>query len=157
MNREQEEALAALFALVPRAQPVTANGALNHTPALLETWFGLSSAQAQAWLSGLNDQRRNVETQFIEWAADNPLDSAFVFLGTAAAAFYAAEKGINPRIETYVDAFYFISTCASVGYADIFAVTQTGRSIAALVMIIGPSLADRTLNPAVIKRDQGKE
>jgi hypothetical protein len=45
-----------------------------------------------------------------------------------------------------VDAFYYISTCASVGYADIFAVTQAGRAIAALVMIIGPALTTNSLN-----------
>ena len=43
-------------------------------------------------------------------------------------------------------AFYYITTCASVGYADVFAVTQPGRAIAALVMIIGPALTNRVLD-----------
>jgi hypothetical protein len=68
------------------------------------------------------------------------------FLAASSAAFYAAEKDQNPRIKTYIDAFYYISTCASVGYADIFAATQTGRAIAALVMIVGPALAARSLD-----------
>jgi hypothetical protein len=37
----------------------------------------------------------------------------------------------------HIDAFY-ISICASVGYADIFAATQMGRATVALVMIVGP-------------------
>jgi hypothetical protein len=67
-------------------------------------------------------------------------------LGGAALAFYQAEKGVNPKIETFTDAFYYISTCASVGYADIFAQTQTGKAIASFVMIIGPALAAKSLD-----------
>ena len=48
--------------------------------------------------------------------------------------------GVNSHIKTFVDAFYYGATCASVGYVDIFALTQTGRAIAALVMILGPGL-----------------
>ena len=75
-----------------------------------------------------------------------PLDSAVAFLATAALAFYAAEKGVNPKIKTYIDTFYYIATCASIGYADIFAATQTGRGIATFVMIVGPALAARSLD-----------
>jgi hypothetical protein len=53
---------------------------------------------------------------------------------------------VNPKITSYVDAFYYIATCASVGYADIFAATQTGRAIAAMVMIVGPALTSRALD-----------
>ena len=73
------------------------------------------------------------------------MDAAFEFLGAAALAFYLAERGVNPKVETYVDAFYYIATCASVGYADIFAATQAGRAIAALVMVVGPALAAKAL------------
>jgi len=52
------------------------------------------------------------------------------------ATFYLAERGTNPKIKTLVDALYYISTCLSVGYADIFAQTQTGRAIATLVMTV---------------------
>ena len=76
----------------------------------------------------------------------NPLDAAVTFLAAASYAFYVAEKDVNPKIKTYIDAFYYISTCASVGYADIFAATQTGRAIAGLVMIVGPALTNRALD-----------
>ncbi|MFT3894408.1 MAG: ion channel [Anaerolineales bacterium] len=67
-------------------------------------------------------------------------------MGVAAWAFYQAEKGVNPKIKAYIDSFYYISTCASVGYADVFAVTQPGKTITAIVMMIGPSLTGRALN-----------
>ncbi|RWZ25404.1 ion channel, partial [Escherichia coli] len=58
---------------------------------------------------------------------------------------YLAEKHANPKIKTFTDAFYYISTCASVGFADIFAVTQSGKAIASLVMTVGPSLTAKAL------------
>ena len=71
------------------------------------------------------------------------------FIATAAAAFYVVEKDANPKIKGYIDAFYYIATCDSVGYADIFAATQTGRAVAALVMILGSALTSRALNRPV--------
>ncbi|MBP7691611.1 MAG: two pore domain potassium channel family protein [Anaerolineales bacterium] len=89
------------------------------------------------------------------WATRDPLTALAQFLAAAALALYAAEQGANPRIRTYVDAFYYISTCASVGYADIFAVTQAGRAIAALVMMVGPALAARALKAPQAPVPQG--
>ncbi len=142
LTPEQEQALNELLGHVPaQVEPTKPN-----SPGLLETWLGLSDEQIQNKLLALATQKEKAEGMFLDWVEGNPLDAAFVFLGAASAAFYRAEKGINPRINTYTDAFYYISTCASVGYADIFAVTQTGKAIAALVMIVGPALADRSLN-----------
>jgi voltage-gated potassium channel len=73
------------------------------------------------------------------------MESLAGFLLGASAAFYLAEREINPKINTFVDALYYISTCLSVGYADVFAQTQTGRAIATLAMTIGPSLASNSL------------
>ena len=70
-------------------------------------------------------------------------------MGAAALAFFQAERGINPKINSYMDAYYYISTCASVGYADVFAVTQMGKAIAALVMTVGPALAAKALDRPV--------
>ncbi len=46
-----------------------------------------------------------------------------------------------------MDALYYISTCLSVGYADIFAQTQSGKLIATLTMTIGPALTSNALDP----------
>jgi hypothetical protein len=86
------------------------------------------------------------EQQLLDFSKRYPMDAAFGFLTASSIAFYAAEKDVNPRIKTFVDAFYYIATCASVGYADIFALTQSGRAIASLVMILGPALTNSILD-----------
>lgn len=129
---EQQQAL---DRLVPKTQPD-----------FVETWFGVSRAQLTGVLAAALAQKKGQEQEWRARVARNPLDATFEFLSAAALAFYAVEKDANPKVRTYVDAFYYISTCASVGYADIFAVTQTGRAIAALVMSLGPALTSRALD-----------
>lgn len=138
LTLQEQLALDELMAAVPKpaAEPVD----------LLE---GITGVSAETWkqrLFQVAQKKDSLELAFVEWAGRNPMDAAFVFLGAAAAAFYQAEKDENPKVQTYTDAFYYIATSASVGYADIFAVTQTGKAIAALVMIVGPSLAARVLD-----------
>jgi hypothetical protein len=106
----------------------------------------LSGAQLRQEWQKLLDVKNGWESHFLDWAETNPMETAYSFLASSAVAFYFAEKDSNPQVNTYVDAFHYIATCASVGYADIFPVTQTGKAIAALVMVIGPSVADRSLN-----------
>jgi hypothetical protein len=143
LTPEQQQALDALFAYVP--QP--SNG--QRAPAqadFLQTWFGVSGGDLVAKLRALFDKKDAFESRLLDLVEHNPLDAAVTFLAGASYAFYLAEKDSNPRIKTYIDSFYYISTCASVGYADIFAATQTGRAIAAFVMIVGPALAARSLD-----------
>jgi hypothetical protein len=142
LSREESRALDELMAamLVQSQTPAPGDDLLS----------GLTGVPAAIWkerLMGLLARKDDLQAQFLRWARRNPMDSAFVFLGASAAAFYQAERGVNPKINSYVDAFYYIATCASVGYADIFAVTQSGKSIAALVMIVGPSLTAGVLGP----------
>ncbi|HRQ36414.1 MAG TPA: ion channel [Chloroflexota bacterium] len=150
LTPEQQEALDQLF---PPAKNGNGNGSAVPVPSaladLLQAWLGISGEQVQRYLEMLLRQRLDWEGRFLDWAEGNPMESAFGFLGAAAAAFYAAERVENPKIKTYIDAFYYIATCASVGYADVFAVTQRGKAIAALVMVVGPGLADRALNRPV--------
>lgn len=138
LTPQEQQSLDELMAAVPKptAGPID----------LLE---GITGVSAQAWrerLLQVLQKKDALELAFLQWAGHNHMDAAFAFLGAAAVAFFRAEKDENPKIRTYIDAFYYIATCASVGYADVFAVTQTGKSIAALVMIIGPSLAARVLD-----------
>jgi hypothetical protein len=139
----QEQALDQLIAQMRLAQskpePVP-------QPDMLQTWLGISQADLSEKIFALLGQKDEYEKRFLDWVNANPLEANVEFLGLAAWAFYQVEKGVNPKIQTYVDSFYYISTCASVGYADIFAVTQTGRVIAAIVMMIGPSFTGRALN-----------
>ncbi len=137
----QEQALDQLVAQMRQAQSKPAP-----QPDMLQTWLGISQADLREKIFALLGQKDEYEKRFRDWVNANPLDANAEFLGLAAWAFYQAEKDANPKIKTYVDAFYYISTCASVGFADMFAVTQVGRTIAAIVMMVGPSLTARALN-----------
>jgi hypothetical protein len=77
----------------------------------------------------------------------DPFDATVVTVLGGAFLFYLAEKDRNPKIETYWDALVFISTCLSVGYADIFARTPAGQAIASAVMTIGPAISGAIFDP----------
>jgi len=116
-------------------------------PDMLKTFTGISSAQVvEAWRVVV-DKRGEVESEIVERLTRYPMESLVGFLLGASAAFYLAEREENPKIKTFVDALYYVSTCLSVGYADIFAQTQAGRAIATLVMTVGPSMTGELLDP----------
>ena len=117
------------------------------TPDMLKTFTGISSVQVvEAWRVVM-DRRGEIESEIVERLTRYPMESLAGFLLGTSAAFYLAEREANPKIKTFVDALYYISTCLSVGYADIFAQTQAGRAIATLVMTVGPSLTGELLDP----------
>lgn len=114
---------------------------------MLHAFTGISSARVIDALRAAIDGRTGLEAALAEWLTQNPMESVFGFLLGTSAAFYLAERQVNPKVRTFVDALYYISTCMSVGYADIFTQTQAGRAIAALVMAVGPSLTSEFLDP----------
>jgi hypothetical protein len=132
LTDEQTRALDALF-------PPKPAGAL-------ETWLGLAPGQASAIVQRLLEGKDAVIDIALQHAERRPLESMVTFVAASALAFQRAEQGANPRVTSYIDAFYYISTCISVGYADIFAVTPQGKSIAALAMMVGPALAAKALD-----------
>ncbi len=67
------------------------------------------------------------------------------FVCAAAVLFLCAEEGHNPSVRTYWDALHYVSTSLSVGYANIYPVTQAGRAIGAVVQMVGPALSARAL------------
>ena len=79
--------------------------------------------------------------------ANDPFDATVVTVLGGAFLFYVAERGQNPKVTSYWDALVFISTCLSVGYADIFAKTPAGKAIAAAVMTLGPAMSGALLDP----------
>jgi hypothetical protein len=151
LNPEQELALQELLAAMPGKQPPAQPAPTPGSPldGLLETWLGITARDVQGKLDGILAGKDDLQARLRGWTETQPMDSAFGFIAAASIGFYAAERGVNPRIKTLIDAYYYIATCASVGYADIFAATQTGRAIAALVMIVGPALAARVLDRPV--------
>lgn len=113
----------------------------------LYTFTGLPTERVMGWVKTALSARRGAEATLLHALTNNPLEANVTFLLGATTAFYRAEVGVNPGIKTWIDALYYISTCLSVGYADIFAVTQPGRAIAALVMMVGPALTAELLDP----------
>jgi hypothetical protein len=76
----------------------------------------------------------------------DPIDSLAVMILGCSYLFYLAEHDENPRCASFMDALLFISTCLSVGYADVFARTAPGKAIASFVMTFGPTLAASALS-----------
>ena len=76
----------------------------------------------------------------------DPLDSLAAMVLGGSYLFYLAEKGQNPKVESFWDALTFITTCLSVGYDDVFARTDAGKAIASFVMTFGPALSSRALD-----------
>ena len=77
---------------------------------------------------------------------DRPATSTVTFVTTAAALFYLAERGHNPKVKDIWDALVYCSTCISVGYADIFAKTPIGKLVGSALMTVGPALSGRALD-----------
>jgi voltage-gated potassium channel len=75
-----------------------------------------------------------------------------VLLGSA--AFYAAERGKNPKITSFYDALIYVSTNLSVGYSDILAKTEAGKTIGSALMAYGPALAARAFDLPHEARDR---
>jgi hypothetical protein len=63
-----------------------------------------------------------------------------------------AERDENPKVTSYWDALVFVSTCLSVGYADVFARTPAGKAIAAAIMTFGPALSGAALDPSASEK-----
>jgi voltage-gated potassium channel len=77
--------------------------------------------------------------------ARDPFDATLLTVLGGAFLFYVAEKEENPKVRTYWDALVFVSTCLSVGYADIFARTSAGKAIASALMTLGPAISGAIL------------
>jgi hypothetical protein len=114
---------------------------------LLYTFTGISSRRVSAAWQAIVRRRSEWQTMLTDRVNSHPLESLAGFLFSASAAFYLAERDVNPKIQTFVDSLYYISTCMSVGYADVFAQTQRGKLIAMLAMTVGPALTASALDP----------
>jgi hypothetical protein len=81
-----------------------------------------------------------------DYQAREPANAIVLTVLGAAAAFYVAERGRNPKVSSFYDALVYAATNLSVGYSDIFAKTPGGKAIGALLMTYGPALATRALD-----------
>ena len=99
-----------------------------------------SGKPPEQWLQSAHELAR-------EKQAEDPMNSAALTVLAGAAAFYAAERGHNPKVKSFYDALVYISSSISVGYSDIHAQTSAGKVIGATVMTYGPALAARVFDP----------
>ena len=76
-------------------------------------------------------------------AAMEPIDELSALVTYGSALFFWAEADENPAVKTYWDAYHYIATSLSVGYANVFPVTPLGKLIGAVVMMVGPALSAR--------------
>jgi voltage-gated potassium channel len=97
----------------------------------------------------------SLKAGLLEAIESDPFDATIVTVLGGAFLFYLAEKGQNPKVETYWDSLVFISTCLSVGYADVFARTPTGKAIASAVMTFGPAMSGAILEGPKARSGEG--
>lgn len=90
---------------------------------------------------------RALESQLLQAVEANPLEAMALLVGSSAGLLYLAEVGRNEKIQTYWDALHYVATSLSVGYANIFPETSFGKALGALLMMVGPALSSRALNP----------
>ena len=96
-----------------------------------------------------------IKTAIRDGVARDPLDALVATVLGGSFLFYLAEKDENPKVKTYWDALVYVSTCLSVGYADIFARTSAGKAIASALMTVGPAMAAKALDPPNALQDDG--
>ena len=99
-------------------------------------------ATLEKWLN----EFRSWEDKASELTTRKPFESLMLMLIGGSVIFYRAENEVNPKVKTFWDALNFISTCASVGYSDIFARTSTGKLVSSIVMTLGPALTSRVFD-----------
>jgi voltage-gated potassium channel len=97
--------------------------------------------------NGLDGSYQSLKKALREGVTRDPLDALVVTVLGGSFLFYLAEKDENPKVTTYLEALVYVSTCLSVGYADIFARTPAGRAIATAIMTVGPAMAAKALDP----------
>jgi voltage-gated potassium channel len=113
--------------------------------------LGVGSGKApDEWLESAHGFARDKQ-------AEDPMNAVVFTVLLGAAAFYAAERHENPKVNSYFDALVYVSTNLSVGYSDIFAKTDTGKAIASTLMTYGPALAARVFDPPHEAKDRAAE
>jgi voltage-gated potassium channel len=98
-----------------------------------------SGKPPEEWLKGAHGYIRGKQ-------AEDPMNALAASVLAGAAAFYAAEREHNPKVNSFYDALVYVSTNLSVGYSDIFAKTEAGKAIATTLMTYGPALAARAFD-----------
>lgn len=90
--------------------------------------------------------------------ANEPARSTLSVVASATLLFFQAERGVNPRVQSLVDALSYVTACLAVGLSPVQPVTPVGKLIGAALMTVGPSLSAAFLaGPAGRTREQSVE
>lgn len=101
-----------------------------------------ASAEPDFGKKTIEDAKQKLRERY----TDDPMGTTATTVLVASWLFYKAEKGHNPRVNSFYDALVYVSTNLSVGYCDIFAKTPAGKTIGSLLMTMGPSMATRFMD-----------
>lgn len=113
--------------------------------------LGLGSGKPpEQWLESVHGYLR-------ERQSEDPMNAAILTVLAGTAAFYAAERHENPKVNSLFDALVYVSTNLSVGYSDILAKTDAGKVIGSALMTYGPALAARAFDPPREARERASE
>jgi voltage-gated potassium channel len=96
-------------------------------------------SQASSIIFGLfKNELTRIDTFFRETQLDYGIITLLLILITGTVIFYFLEVGVNPHINNFYDALWFvIISMTTVGYGDISPVTAGGRIVAVIIIISG--------------------
>lgn len=128
---------------MPACRGLSWRGSVMNQRALvtLGVLFGVAYGQSPTTLpSRVHERLRAMQ-------AKDPADTALKVVTLGAAAFYAVERGQNPRVGSYFDALVYVSSCLSAETCHIEAETPLGKALGSALRTYGPSIASRALSP----------
>lgn len=78
--------------------------------------------------------------------SEDPIDATVTTVLVASWLFYRAERGKNPRINSFYDALLYVATNLAAGENDLFAQTSAGKLIGSALLTFGPAMVTRVLD-----------
>ncbi len=88
----------------------------------------------------------------VRHVSERPIDSIMTATLAGSILFFLAEEDRNPRVTSFADAFWTVSTCIAAVSDGGGAVTPLGKYILGLVMGIGPAMQGLAVAEGVQQR-----